>query len=61
MSIIKGNPRYNVISMRISEAERRVLEKLVQKSHKNVSRIMRDAFEYFAASLELPKAGGTAM
>jgi predicted DNA-binding protein len=50
MGKINKNPRYNVISMRISEKERIHLETLVKKTNKSVSRIMREAMEYFAAN-----------
>ena len=40
---MKENPRYKVISMRISEEEFKHLEYLVEKTHNTVSNIMRDA------------------
>ena len=46
------NPRYNVISMRVSDAERIQLEKLVKTTHKSVSDIMREAMEYFSIHYE---------
>lgn len=52
MARMKENPRYNVISMRISEEERRQLETIMKKSHKSVSHIMREAVEYFAVNHE---------
>lgn len=48
----KENPRYNVISMRISEEERRHLEEILIKSRTNVSHFMRDAMRHFAALYE---------
>lgn len=50
MPRIKENPRYNVVSMRISEEELRHLENLMQKSQLSVSHIMREAFIYFSAN-----------
>jgi len=52
MARMKENPRYNVISLRISEEERRELEHLMKKTHKNISHIMREAIEFFAAHHE---------
>lgn len=52
MAKLKEHPRYNVISMRINEEERRHLENLMQKTHKSVSNLMREAIEYFAANHE---------
>lgn len=46
------NPRYNVISMRVSDEERIQLEKLVKTTHKSVSDIMREAMEYFSIHYE---------
>lgn len=43
MGRMRENPRYNVISMRVSDAEREQLEHLVRRSHKSVSDIMREA------------------
>ena len=48
MARMKENPRYYVVSMRISEVERRRLEDLMEKTHKNASQIMREATEYFS-------------
>lgn len=45
MGAIKDQPRYNVISLRISDKERELLELFVQKTHRSVSQLMREAFE----------------
>jgi hypothetical protein len=42
---MRENPRYNVISMRISDDEREALETIMHVTHKNVSDIMREAME----------------
>ena len=52
MGRMRENPRYNVISMRISDEEREHLENLMLKTHKSVSDIMREAMEYFSANYE---------
>jgi predicted DNA-binding protein len=44
------NPRYNVISIRISEEERRHLNNLVARKSMSVSDFMREALEYYATS-----------
>ncbi|KAA0891403.1 MULTISPECIES: ribbon-helix-helix protein, CopG family [Oryzomonas] len=49
MGRMRENPRYNVISMRISDEEREHLENLMSKTKKSVSDIMREAMEYFSA------------
>lgn len=43
MGRMKENPRYNVISMRVSDEERDRLESLVARTHKSVSDLMREA------------------
>lgn len=43
MGRMKERPRYNVISMRVSDEERRHLESLVRNTRKSVSKLMREA------------------
>lgn len=43
MGRMKENPRYNVISMRVSDEERIQLESLVRYTRKSVSELMREA------------------
>lgn len=45
MGRMRENPRYNVISMRISDAERETLEQIMSTTQKSVSDIMREAME----------------
>jgi len=52
MGRMRENPRYNVISMRVSDEEREQLESLVRRTHKSVSDIMREAMEVFTLQLE---------
>jgi hypothetical protein len=56
MGRMRENPRYNVISMRISDAERETLEQIMETTQKSVSDIMREAMELVkmrACSVEL--------
>jgi predicted DNA-binding protein len=48
---MRENPRYNVISMRISDDERETLEMLMSATRKNVSDIMREAMELVKSRL----------
>ena len=50
MGRMRENPRYNVISMRISDEEREHLESLMDQTNLSISDIMREAMEYFAAN-----------
>lgn len=52
MGRMRENPRYNVISMRISDTEREQLEYLVRRTHKSVSDIMREAMANISMQLE---------
>ena len=45
MGRMRENPRYNVISMRISDAERETLEQIMDTTNKSVSDTMREAME----------------
>lgn len=45
MGRMRENPRYNVVSMRISDEERAVLEEIMSVTNKSVSQIMREAME----------------
>jgi hypothetical protein len=47
MGRMRENPRYNVISMRISDEEKDTLEQIMNCTHKSVSDIMREAMELF--------------
>jgi hypothetical protein len=42
---MRENPRYNVISMRISDEERETLERIMVSTKKSVSDIMREAMQ----------------
>jgi hypothetical protein len=50
MGRMRENPRYNVISMRISDEEREHLENIMGQTQRSISDIMREAMEYFAAN-----------
>lgn len=52
MGKMRENPRYNVISMRISDEEREHLENIMKKTKLSISDIMREAMEYFAANYD---------
>ncbi|WP_243370338.1 ribbon-helix-helix protein, CopG family [Geotalea sp. SG265] len=45
MGRMRENPRYNVISMRISDEERETLEQIVSTTNRSVSDIMREAMD----------------
>lgn len=54
MGRMSENPRYNVISMRISDEERETLMEIMNVTHKSVSDIMREAMELFRSHVVDP-------
>ncbi len=52
MGKMRENPRYNVISMRISDEERDQLQQIMDATHKSVSDIMREAMAVLALNME---------
>jgi len=47
------NPRYNVISIRISDEERSHLNRLIERKCKSVSDVMREALEHYATRVAM--------
>lgn len=43
MGVLKQNPRYHVVSLRISDAERATLDAFSQQTDRSVSALMREA------------------
>lgn len=39
----KDNPRYNVVSMRVTDAEKAVLDEVTKRTRKSLSKVMREA------------------
>jgi predicted DNA-binding protein len=52
MGRMRENPRYNVISMRVSDEEREYVESLVKRTQKSVSDIMREAMVALTTQLD---------
>ena len=42
-------PRYNVISLRVSQEERRYLDSLIVGKNKSVSDLMREALSFYSS------------
>jgi len=55
MGRMRENPRYNVISMRISDEEREILQEIMQTTQKSVSDIMREAMALLKSELAKPR------
>jgi predicted transcriptional regulator len=52
MGSMKENPRYNVVSLRLSDEEKAELDEVTRLTRKSISSIMRDALEQYALRLE---------
>lgn len=48
MGKYKEHPKYNVISMRISDEEKQALLEMTRRSSKSISRLMREAIMRYA-------------
>jgi len=55
MGRMRENPRYNVVSMRISDEERELLQEIMESTHKSVSDIMREAMTLFRKEWTKPQ------
>jgi predicted transcriptional regulator len=47
MGKYKENPKYNVVSMRVSDEEKLALEEMTRHSSKSISRLMREAMQLY--------------
>jgi hypothetical protein len=49
----KENPRYNVVSLRITDAEKAALDEIMQRSRKSLSMVMREAIILYSRETSL--------
>lgn len=42
-NIHKENPRYNVVSLRVTDAEKAALDEVTRRTRKSLSKVMREA------------------
>ncbi len=47
----KDNPKYNVISLRVSDEEKSLLEEMTRQSSKSISRLMREAILFYSPTV----------
>lgn len=47
MGNFKGNPKYNVVSMRINDEEKAMLDKFTRATRMSISKIMREAIRQY--------------
>ncbi|MBC7963895.1 MAG: ribbon-helix-helix protein, CopG family [Steroidobacteraceae bacterium] len=53
MSNIKDNPRYNVISLRVSDQEKAVINEVSRLTRKSVSQVMLEAIRSYSRDVSL--------
>ena len=52
MGAMKQNPRYNVVSIRVSDEELEALQEVCKETNKSVSTIMREAMSLIRAGAQ---------
>ncbi len=53
MGNYKEHPKYNVLSIRVTNKEKALLEKMKRHSRKNISMIMREALQLYSSYFEV--------
>ncbi|MBK5275980.1 MAG: CopG family transcriptional regulator [Desulfuromonadales bacterium] len=54
MGKYKENPKYNVLSIRVTNEEKALLNEMIRDTHKSVSMLMREAMHHYTSFI-----GGT--
>jgi predicted transcriptional regulator len=49
----KDNPRYNVVSLRITDAEKATLDEVTRRTRKSLSKVMREAILLYSREVTL--------
>lgn len=57
MGNFKERPKYNVVSMRVSDEEKAVLDEVTRVTRKNISKIMREAVQLYSSQFLAIKNG----
>lgn len=53
MSNSKVNPRYNVVSLRITDEEKEALDEVTKRTCKSISMVMREAIQLYSRDVTL--------
>jgi hypothetical protein len=53
MGNFKENPKYNVVSMRVSDEEKAALEEFTRVTRMSISKIMREAIRLYSPQLKI--------
>jgi predicted transcriptional regulator len=49
MGNYKENPKYNIISIRVTDKEKATLDEMIRATQKNISMIIREAMSHYTA------------
>jgi predicted transcriptional regulator len=52
-NIHKENPRYNVVSLRVTDAEKATLDEVTKRTRKSLSKVMREAIMLYSRDITL--------
>lgn len=52
-NIHKEHPRYNVVSLRVTDAEKAVLEEVTKRTRKSLSTVMREAILLYSRDVTI--------
>jgi predicted DNA-binding protein len=58
MSNHKQNSRYNVVSLRVTDEEKAALDEVTQRTHKNLSTVVREAIQLYSREVSLLAVAG---
>jgi len=53
MGKCKENPKYNVLSIRVTDEEKAFMDELKQSSRKSISRLLREAMQLYSPHLKV--------
>jgi predicted transcriptional regulator len=52
-NIHKENPRYNVVSLRVTDAEKAALDEVTRRTRKSLSKVMREAIQLYSRDVSM--------
>lgn len=53
MGKYKEHPKYNVISIRVTDEEKALFEEMKRHSRKNITMLMREAMQYYSSCFDV--------
>jgi len=53
MRKLKDQPKYHVVSLRVSDEEKAILEEMSRRDQTNITNVMREAITFYTSVFEL--------